>query len=136
MNGLDTRIQRFVIDKSTSFQTICQTKNIINKCYQTISNQVYGYMGYSGYKGLLSIPPHTPISHIETLNVSHNEMGAYRGGYIKRYQTIPIGIYKAYAGYKGLNGLRLNGLIKNKLNMVFLFLNVSPRKSVNQTTKP
>jgi hypothetical protein len=128
MNGLIYQIQRFVIDKSTSFQTICQTKNIINKCYQTISNQVYGYMGYSGYKGLLSIPPHTPISHIETLNVSHNEMGAYRGGYIKRYQTIPIGIYKAYAGYKGLNGLRLNGLKEKMVWGFFILKNFTPKE--------
>ena len=64
-----------------------------------------------------------------TRRISHIETGRGRGGY--REDTKPyllvytnhIADIHTYAGYKGL---RLNGLIKNKLNMVFLFLNVSP----------
>lgn len=91
MNGLDMRIQRFVIDKSTSFQTICQ----IIKYYQTrvwgyMPYRVYGYRGYRGM-GVSSIYRRIhPISHTETLSVSNIGMGDM-AGYIKRYQTISIG---------------------------------------------
>ena len=108
MNGLDTKIQRFdglVIDKSTAFQTICQTNNIIKPGIWGISpNHVFGYMeyrGYTRYKGLSKYRPIPSISHIETLNVSHTGIGNM-GGYIKRYQTISIGTYKAYAGYEDI----------------------------------
>ena len=91
------KIQRFdrydglVIDKSGTFQTICQ----IRKYYQTTisPNHVYGLYGYIGYRGIRvsSLYRRIPrISHIETLNVSHNETGDMAGN-IKRYQTISIG---------------------------------------------
>jgi hypothetical protein len=96
MNGLIYQIQGFVIDKSTSFQTICQTNKYQTNIGGISPNHVFGYMGYIGYrgyrhiKGLSKYRPIPRISHIETLNVSHSGRG-YMAGYIKRYQTISIG---------------------------------------------
>lgn len=117
MNGLanriNTRFDGLVIDKSTSSQTICQTKNIIKPGIWGISpNHVFGYMGYRGYtryKGLSKYRPIPRISHIETLNVSHSGRG-YMAGYIKRYQLSLLAYIHTYAGYKGLNGLEIYGL--------------------------
>lgn len=64
-----------------------------------------------------------------TRRISHIETERGRGGYREDTKPFllayiyPIYHIHTYAGYKGL---RLFGLIKNKLNMVFLFLNVSP----------
>lgn len=90
--------------------------------------RVYTYRGYRGIKGLSIYRPNTAISHIETLNVSHSGIGGYRARVYKRYQTIPIGIYKAYAGYKGLNGLRLNGLKEKMVWGFFYFEKFTPKE--------
>lgn len=85
--------------------TICQTK----KCYQTnISpnhvSRVYGYRGYRGSRVSSLYRPIPPISHIETLNVSHNKTGG-RGGYIKRY-PIPLLAY-----IRHMQDMRIYGLM-------------------------
>jgi len=92
-NGLDTRIDGLVIDKSGPFPTICQT----NKYYQTRVWGIYSYKGYRGYmyykdRGYrgLSIYRRIPaISHTETLNVSHIKTA----GYGRVYKEIPNHIY-------------------------------------------
>jgi hypothetical protein len=117
---MDTKIQRFdglVIDKSGTFQTICQTI----KYYQTRVWGIYSYKGYRGYmsnkdrgyRGLSIYRPNPRISNTETLNVSHNEQGGRGRGYIRNTKPFllayiyPIYHIHTYAGYKGL---RLNGL--------------------------
>lgn len=140
MNGLDTRIDGLVIDKSTAFQTICQTNNIIKPGIRGI-HSYKGYRGYMyykdrGYRGLSIYRPNSPISNTETLNVSHNDTRGYRAGYIKRYQTIPIGIYTPYTHiltYAGYKGLRLNGLINKIILWFFYFKMYDP---VRVLTKP
>lgn len=83
-DGLDEDLKAkddgLVIDKSTSFQTICQ----IIKYYQTMiwgymKHMVYSHREYMGYRGLSIYRRIPPISYSETLSVSNIGMGDMAG---------------------------------------------------------
>jgi len=108
IKGYDGLYKTIIIATS---QTICQIK----KYYQTriggISpnhvSRIYGYIGYRGYRGYKGLSKYRripPISHIETLNVSHTGM-AGRAGYIKRYQTFLL------AYIRHMTDMRIYGLM-------------------------
>jgi hypothetical protein len=88
-DGLDTRFDGLVIDKSTSSKTICQTTKYyqIIKYYQTmiwgyIKHMLHSHREYMGYRGLSKYRRIPPISYSETLSVSNIGMGD-RSGYIR-----------------------------------------------------
>jgi len=106
-DGLDTRFDGLVIDKSTKPLTICQTNKYQTRYGGYMPYRVYGYRGYRGIKVYYLYRRIPAISHTETLSVSNNKT-ADRGGYIKRYQTILLEHIKHI---KHMRNMRIYGLM-------------------------